>query len=163
MISPGPSGHSDNLSFTRFQITTNTTGVPLISTAKRYLRRSGLRPEKGWILFLGHGTGFSKELWEPTIEELMRLDDFHKTPGRLRIREVWAVDCQSHGEAAVINEKVLHRVHNEDPSFLPIYDYGDAFAKLASSKVLDFDPILHKLGIIGHSAGAVGVYVISAS
>ena len=62
MISQGPSGTSGRLSFTKFEIATNTAGVPLISTAKRYTRDSGLRPETGWILFFAHGTGFSELL-----------------------------------------------------------------------------------------------------
>lgn len=38
---------------------------------------------------------------EPTISHLFKLDKQNT------IREAWTVDCQNHGEAAILNEKVL--------------------------------------------------------
>ena len=49
----------------------------------------------------------AKETWEATIYELYEMDT-----GRENlpiIREIWALDCQSHGEAAILNEDVLVR------------------------------------------------------
>ena len=109
-----------------------------------------------------------KELWEPTIEQMFLQDEAQD----FRIREAWALDCQSHGEAAIVNEKAVLKAEAEDPSFIrtchllvsssdntcqAIYEFGDAFARLARSDVLGFNPSKHKLGIVGHSAGTVGV------
>jgi len=44
-----------------------------------------------------------KETWEPTIEDLFKFDK-----GKV-IREIWALDCQNHGEACVLNEDILVR------------------------------------------------------
>ena len=42
-------------------------------------------------------------MWEPTIEDLFKLDET-----RL-IREAWGLDCQNHGEACTLNEDILSR------------------------------------------------------
>jgi hypothetical protein len=54
-----------------------------------------------------HGTGFAKEFWEPTIDDLYELLACRgdETP---KIREAWSIDCPSHGEAALLNEEALH-------------------------------------------------------
>ncbi|KAG6808921.1 hypothetical protein H0H93_016341, partial [Arthromyces matolae] len=135
---------------------------------KRYTRASGENPgadEPRAILLLGHGAGFPKEIWEPTIEDLFGLDDSialtETTPrgssragGGLRIREAWALDCQNHGEAAIVNAETLAK----DPSILSIYDYADSFATLLNSGLLgELNPELDKVILVGHSAGSVGV------
>jgi hypothetical protein len=48
-----------------------------------------------------------KETWEPTIEDLYKMDD-ERTTGPT-IREIWGLDCQNHGEACTVNEDVLSR------------------------------------------------------
>ncbi|KNZ80777.1 hypothetical protein J132_04282 [Termitomyces sp. J132] len=126
---------------------------------KRYTRISGnavSRNEPAAILLLGHGAGFPKEIWEPTIEDLFGMDDNVTVtyPGALRIREVWALDCQNHGEAAVVNAGTLVK----DPNLINIYDYADAFASLYNSGLLGpLDPEFDKVILVGHSAGSVGV------
>ncbi|KAG6864014.1 hypothetical protein C0991_001094 [Blastosporella zonata] len=126
---------------------------------KRYTRASGDAPgpkEPSVILLLGHGTGFPKETWEPTIEDLFGLDDSVAVTasGGLRIREAWALDCQNHGEAAIVNAETLVK----NPNLLNIYDYADAFASLYRSGLLGtLDPTLDKVMLVGHSAGSVGV------
>ena len=58
-------------------------------------------------LIFAHATGYSKEHWEPTIEDLY---DVIKEAGQnksVRVRELWAIDAPNHGEAAVLNEELL--------------------------------------------------------
>ncbi|GLB40672.1 putative alpha/beta hydrolase family protein [Lyophyllum shimeji] len=46
----------------------------------------------------------------------------------------------------------------KDPALMDIYDYADAFASLFRSGLLGtLDPALHKVFLVGHSGGAVGV------
>jgi hypothetical protein len=57
------------------------------------------------LIFL-HSTSFCKESWEPTIRILLEL--ISKRPRTSRsIKEAWSIDCPNHGEAAVLNDKVL--------------------------------------------------------
>lgn len=52
----------------------------------------------------------AKETWEPVIEELFKLDVGGKIKfGSPLIREAWALDCQNHGEAGILNAEVLAR------------------------------------------------------
>jgi hypothetical protein len=51
-----------------------------------------------------------KEQWEPTLEKLFTL---HSERSQFpQIREAWALDWQSHGESAVLNEESL----KDDPA-----------------------------------------------
>ena len=54
------------------------------------------------LIFL-HSTSFPKEIWEPTIENLLRGQNRRKP----RIREAYAIDCPNHGVAAVLNDGLL--------------------------------------------------------
>jgi len=118
---------------------------------KRYTRLSDHQTDlrdPGIILLLGHGAGFFKETWEPTIEDLFKID------GKKLVREAWGLDCQNHGEGCTINEDILAR----NSGILTIWDYADAFATLFKSGLLGpLDPKLHPVVLCGHSAGAVGV------
>ncbi|KAF8800121.1 alpha/beta-hydrolase [Phlegmacium glaucopus] len=123
-----------------YALTTQTYGTPLIAPMKKYTKLSkGAIPghrDAGIILLLGHGSGFFKETWEPTIEELFSLDTQRGPP---RIREIWSLDCQNHGGMA-------------------IWDYADAFAALLKSGLLGIvDPEMNPIIICGHSAGSVAV------
>ncbi|KAG5341574.1 hypothetical protein C0989_009276 [Termitomyces sp. Mn162] len=94
----------------------------LQSTAKRYTSRFSSR--NGLTLLFAHCVGsrtfttahapcfiraeldsLDKEQWEPTIEQIFRLQQ--QKDQRDRIREAWAFDWQSHGDAAIINARVL--------------------------------------------------------
>ena len=59
----------------------------------------------GFTIILLHGTGFHKELWEPTIEDLFAL----LSQGGLEseIREVWTIDSPNHGDSAILNEQAM--------------------------------------------------------
>ena len=53
-----------------------------------------------------HGTGFHKEQWEPTFDDLVSLLKGSGHAGK-RIREFWSLDCPNHGDAAILNEREL--------------------------------------------------------
>jgi len=45
-----------------------------------------------------------KEHWEPVIKELF---EENHAAGSAIIKEAWAIDCQDHGESAILNENEL--------------------------------------------------------
>ncbi|KAJ7729063.1 Alpha/beta hydrolase fold-1 [Mycena maculata] len=80
---------------------------PLLLTAKRYWDPSSphLNGPDGFTLILTHGTGFHKEQYEPTLQDLY--DMIQDRPGGPKIREAWSIDCPNHGDAAILNEQTL--------------------------------------------------------
>jgi len=87
----------------------------LFITAKRYRVRGSEQKKKIFfqndsdaitVLAL-HSTSFHKEIWEPTLEAL--LEETNDALAKVKIREVWAVDCPNHGYAGVLNWEVLER------------------------------------------------------
>ncbi|KAG6901876.1 hypothetical protein C0995_007000 [Termitomyces sp. Mi166 len=112
---PSMTLHIDSFTF-------RVAATDLQSSAKRYTSNFGSRD--GLTLLFAHCVGsrkfasahaprsiqaerhpLDKEQWEPTIEQIFRLQQ--RKDERYRIREVWAFDWQSHGDAAVINARVL--------------------------------------------------------
>lgn len=79
---------------------------PLLITAKRYWKAETQRTndEDALTLVLAHGTGFHKEQWEPTIDDLFAVLDQQQT---VKVREVWSIDAPNHGDAAILNEGAL--------------------------------------------------------
>jgi hypothetical protein len=81
---------------------------PLLVTARRYWTTSSphLNDPDAITLIFAHGTGFHKELWEPTLDELYVLlaNNYY---GSVKVREMWSIDAPNHGDAAVLNEKAL--------------------------------------------------------
>ncbi|KAG6824217.1 hypothetical protein H0H92_007631 [Tricholoma furcatifolium] len=147
----------------KFTISTKTRGISLVSTIKRYTRISGSAPqakEPAAVLVLSHGMGFSKEIWEPVLEDLFRLEDSVGTrPGALPIREVWALDFQNHGEAGVRNADIVAK----DPDMLNMHEFADALAAFCNSDLLgNLDPEFDKIILAGHSAGSI-VTVLATS
>ncbi|KAK0441531.1 Alpha/Beta hydrolase protein [Desarmillaria tabescens] len=129
-------------------IETTSSGTRLKAAVKRYRPGGGgTGDEPGYILVFTHGTGFHKEHWEVTIQRLFAL----ALSSSIRILEAWAVDAQTHGASAAMNEEII-----EAPDFnYPIQDYAEACANVYKSLLR---PIIrediHKLVLIGHSAGA---------
>lgn len=135
---------------------------PLLVTAKRYWdpESAYLDDTSAYTLVFLHGVGFHKENWEPTIDDLYTLSKGGKGEEKLRIRELWSIDCPNHGDAAVLNEKTL------------LYGYGDIFGweEYARSvhlflsglgKGVDVDFSKRRLVGIGHSMGAISVLLSS--
>lgn len=81
---------------------------PLFVTAKRYWKPSSphVNDPEALTLIFTHGTGFHKEHWEPTIDDLYSLigDDRPDFP---KVREMWSIDAPNHGDAGILNEKTL--------------------------------------------------------
>ncbi|KAJ7610200.1 alpha/beta-hydrolase [Roridomyces roridus] len=107
--------------------------------AKRYIPRT-TTPD-GLTLLFAHNSGGHKEEWEPTLEEMLA----RQNPTRLKIREVWSVDWQSHGEAGRINAPQLE---NRGPVSLHEWAYGIA-ALLRSEHLRG-----HRVVGIGQSTGS---------
>ena len=80
---------------------------PLVVTAKRYWDPELFSedPDALTAVFT-HGTGFHKEQWEPTFDDLVSLLKGSGHAGK-RIREFWSLDCPNHGDAAILNEREL--------------------------------------------------------
>ncbi|KIK62973.1 hypothetical protein GYMLUDRAFT_242057 [Collybiopsis luxurians FD-317 M1] len=136
---------------------------PLLSTVKRYWKPSWT--EDGLTLIFAHGTGFHKEQWEPTIDDL--LDTIDRQHVRVKIREIWSIDAPNHGEAALINEKTLQWGY--EPTFR-WEEYGRSMhafltgrgrtllgSRLDGEVVKNFDFTSHTLVGVGHSMGAVSL------
>ncbi|KAI9438247.1 Alpha/beta hydrolase fold-1 [Lactarius indigo] len=60
-------------------------------------------------LILAHALSFTKEHWEPLLEDLYgQLAITSRNSSSIpKIRDVWAIDCPNHGEGAVLNEGTL--------------------------------------------------------
>ncbi|KAF8967921.1 Alpha/Beta hydrolase protein [Flammula alnicola] len=143
-----------NMSVDHFVLDTGSAGVTFKATMNRYRPRAIERHPRdpGYILLLAHGTGFHKEQWEPTIEHLFEIDKENQNAAK--ILEAWAIDCQTHGEAAPLNDKVLSIM----PQVLTIHDYADAFGRLYKSGLLgELEKGVQKVVLIGHSVGAIAV------
>ncbi|KAJ7055596.1 Alpha/beta hydrolase fold-1 [Mycena amicta] len=126
---------------------------PLLLTAKRYWSSDSSSPNahdpEGYTLVFAHATGFHKEHYEPTIEDLYKL-----LPGSVRIREAWSVDAPHSGEAADLNEEYLRWGYDE---IFRWHDYARALhAFLAGLGTgVDVDFTKRRLILVGHSFGAV--------
>ncbi|KAJ7099440.1 Alpha/beta hydrolase fold-1 [Mycena belliarum] len=127
---------------------------PLLLTAKRYWDPASPYSDDpaALTLVLTHGTGFHKELYEPTIEDLYRLGPSAK------IREVWALDAPNHGDAAVLNEQALRSA-----CYAPVFgwqEYARALHALLAghgTAGVDVDFRARRLVLVGHSMSAVSI------
>lgn len=82
---------------------------PLVTIAKRYWHPDFYSedPDAFTVIF-AHGTGFHKEHWEPTIEDLYTgFRNCNHTSKPPKIREIWNIECANHGDSAVLNEEEL--------------------------------------------------------
>ncbi|KAG7451534.1 uncharacterized protein BT62DRAFT_927244 [Guyanagaster necrorhizus] len=128
---------------------------PLVSTLKRYWKPSSpyLEDEDALTLIFAHGSGFHKEQWEPTIEDLFSFIEVH---GGLNIREVWSIDASNHGDAAILNEEVLRWGYEETFRW---EEYARSLHALLMGlgTGVDVDFTSRRLVGIGHSMGAVSL------
>ncbi|KAJ7784935.1 alpha/beta-hydrolase [Mycena maculata] len=130
--------------FTCPQDARSAPGTFLKMTAKRYSTRKSSANVDGITLLFGHGVGAHKEVWEPIIDDIFRLDT-HKC-----VREAWAVDRQDHGDAALLNSEELAR---NRPDGVYSYEWSEAIAAFACSPRLQG----HRIVTISHSAGAISM------
>ncbi len=85
-------------------------GYPFYVIAKRYTQLVspvGIQDSDSSTLVLLHSTSFHKEIFEPTLSDLAALITSPDVPGRVKIKEAWAIECPNHGESAVLNEELL--------------------------------------------------------
>ncbi|KAM0752403.1 alpha/beta-hydrolase [Meredithblackwellia eburnea MCA 4105] len=59
---------------------------------------------EGVTLLFSHANGFHKEIWEPTISDL--IDDLGDSDGP-PVKEIWAWDCVNQGDSATVNRNLL--------------------------------------------------------
>ncbi|KAJ7450533.1 Alpha/beta hydrolase fold-1 [Mycena latifolia] len=110
-------------------------------TAKCYTPESS--DPNGLTLLCAHGAGTHKEQWEPTLEQIFLTAK--NGDSKIRLREVWAVDWQSHGEGAVVNEAAL-----KNRPGVSVVEWAEAIVAFVKSTHLRDRRIV----AVGHSAGA---------
>ncbi|KAJ6526661.1 hypothetical protein B0H19DRAFT_900282, partial [Mycena capillaripes] len=113
-------------------------------TCKRYSTKESSANVEGLTLLFGHGVGAHKEVWEPIIEDIFRLQRYQC------VREAWALDRQDHGDAALLNSEELARSR---PDGVLSYEWAEAIAAFASSPRMRG----HRIVTISHSAGAISM------
>ncbi|KIJ33541.1 hypothetical protein M422DRAFT_35456 [Sphaerobolus stellatus SS14] len=123
---------------------------PLRTVAKGYRIRDR-NVEDGYTLVFAHGIGSNKEQWEPTMKALYRLSI--KSAKSPQIREMWAIDCPNHGQAAILNDELLMRGGYNNHAF-SWEEYIKIF-RLFLTRNPKFNLNNHRLIGIGHSMGAV--------
>ncbi|KAJ3559787.1 hypothetical protein NM688_g129 [Phlebia brevispora] len=116
-------------------------GEPLKMVARRYSLDSSPTRD-GLTLLCLHGVGCHKEHWEPTIERLFQLQVENVT--NFTIREVWALDWQTHGDSAVLNAEAFAKPHSR----ATMADWAEAIVEFVYTRLAS-----HRVVGIGHSAG----------
>ncbi|KAI0074926.1 hypothetical protein K474DRAFT_1664829 [Panus rudis PR-1116 ss-1] len=89
----------------------------LWGVVNRYVRRDTTREREskrgqwdvGVSMFFAHANGFPKEIWEPTLEEIVN------SPSAKHVTEIWVWEAVNHGDAGLINA----------PNLSGIYDWQD--------------------------------------
>ncbi|KAI0342214.1 alpha/beta-hydrolase [Trametopsis cervina] len=130
---------------------------PLVVTAKRYWSptHQSLDPDALTVI-CAHATGYHKEHWEPTIEDLFDVLTENGTSNVIKIREFWSIDCPNHGDGGVLNEETLSWGHT------PVFDWQEysraihAFvAGLGTGVDINFQT--RRLVGFGHSMGGSAI------
>jgi hypothetical protein len=85
---------------------------PLLIPVKRYWVPDFESTDPDAVtLILAHALSFTKEQWEPLLEDLydqLATTRRNSSPTSIpKIRDVWAIECPNHGEGAVLNEETL--------------------------------------------------------
>ncbi|KAF7300743.1 AB hydrolase-1 domain-containing protein [Mycena kentingensis (nom. inval.)] len=115
-------------------------GVRLKLAVKRYTTRDAAPPDDGLTLLLGHCIGAHKEQWEPTIERIFALR-------RGLVHEAYAVDWQTHGDAALLNRDILESSPGRVDG-VSAAEWGEAIGAFVRSSSMRGKRIVG----IGHSA-----------
>ncbi|KAH6910789.1 Alpha/beta hydrolase fold-1 [Coprinopsis sp. MPI-PUGE-AT-0042] len=125
---------------------------PLLVTANRYWDDT-TSVEDGLTVILAHGTSFTKETWEPTLDDLQELVQDNKL---VRIREYWSIEAPNHGDSALLNEETLQ------VGYTPIFPWEE-YTRCLHLFLMGFgtgvpvDFTKRDLVAIGHSMGAVSL------
>ncbi|KAH9918694.1 Alpha/Beta hydrolase protein [Amylocystis lapponica] len=127
-------------------------GRLLKMTANCYTSTDAQSHTDGLTLLFAHCVGGHKELWEPIIEHIFRVQG--RKGRHHRIREAISFDYQSHGDAAILNKAVI----DARDECISGYVWADAIAEYVRSPALRGRRII----AIGHSAGG-GVLTLVAS
>lgn len=126
---------------------------PFLITAKRYWIPDVSYDDDALTLIFAHGTGFHKEHWEPTIDDLQEL---LLSRGGVKVREFWSIDAPNHGDAAILNENTLSWGYE---NIFQWEDYARSIHSFLSGfgTGVDVDFKSRNLVGIGHSMGAVSL------
>ncbi|KAJ7628810.1 Alpha/beta hydrolase fold-1 [Roridomyces roridus] len=130
--------------------------LPLLISAKRYWTPSSpyLKDPDAYTLILTHGTGFHKEHYEATLEDLYSI--MLNNPHGPRIREAWSFDSPNHGDGAVLNEETLEWGY--EPTFgWQEFGRGVHAFLCGLGTGVDVDFTTRRLVFIGHSFSAVSL------
>lgn len=128
----------------------------LFITAKKYRVQEleAFRNDSDAITVLAlHSTSFHKETWEPTLEALFQALVMHGS-GKVKIREVWAVDCPNHGHAGVLNRDLLESKEFATDCGCEHYAVAIHRFLLSAPRTFGIDFSERKLVGLGHSLGA---------
>ncbi|KAF7300741.1 AB hydrolase-1 domain-containing protein [Mycena kentingensis (nom. inval.)] len=115
-------------------------GVRLKLAVKRYTTPDAAPPEDGLTLLLAHCIGAHKEQWEPTIQRIFALRS-------VLVHDAYAVDWQTHGDAAVLNRGILESSPGRVDG-VSAAEWGEAIGAFVRSSSMRGKRIVG----IGHSA-----------
>ncbi|KAF7784898.1 hypothetical protein Agabi119p4_1063 [Agaricus bisporus var. burnettii] len=115
-------------------------------TANRYRINEKSPPKDGLTLMFFHCIGSHKEVWEPVISHILQSQSDSRSLSQYKVREAWAFDWPTHGEAAVINRPLLQ----ERTDCVSVYDWVPGIVSFVRSEHVHG----HRLVLCGHSAGA---------
>ncbi|TFY55492.1 hypothetical protein EVJ58_g8217 [Rhodofomes roseus] len=143
-------------------------GEPFVTLAKRYTPlqalpaafppTSGIRahPTNACTLVLAHALGYHKETWEPVISHLF--SQALADESGPNITEIWTFDSPDHGESAPLNRSIPTSALRSGR--VSCRAYGSVILALMRSELLQ-NPSDSRLVLVGHSAGATGVALLS--
>ncbi|KAF9449728.1 alpha/beta-hydrolase [Macrolepiota fuliginosa MF-IS2] len=114
-------------------------------TAKRYRIPNPYPPKDGLTLLFFHCIGAHKEQWEIAIAFLFK-QQMSLIAGQCKIREAWAFDWPTHGDAALLNRELLQKRTDS----VSVYDWVPGVVQFVRSEHVRG----HRLVLCGHSAGA---------
>ncbi|KAJ7103035.1 Alpha/beta hydrolase fold-1 [Mycena belliarum] len=93
------------------------------------------------------GISLLQETWIPVIKELFRLSS--QSPSSVKIRSAWVIERPNHGEAALINAKLLKEHYSV---LFPSLQYASAIHAFLTSDFLSASERNNLVGV-GHSGG----------
>ncbi|KAH9839149.1 uncharacterized protein C8Q71DRAFT_748149 [Rhodofomes roseus] len=143
-------------------------GEPFVTLAKRYTPlqalpaafppTSGIRahPTNACTLVLAHALGYHKETWEPVISHLF--SQALADESGPNITAIWTFDSPDHGESASLNRSIPTSALRSGR--VSCRAYGSVILALMRSELLQ-NPSDSRLVLVGHSAGATGVALLS--